>query len=185
MPVSSSAWASGVRRKVDRLRTTQCPCRTRRPSSRARPSRDALPDPVHTTKTMTIGTLLPKRQIAVLAGERERRVRTREALQRLEAAHALGRHESWSGGGRGHGRGRGRERVEFGRRLWGHRGRVEYTWGERAGAAEDGVLECGELGLLVADVVLERGHLVADGHCSTFNDVNGTAGALTSAFILI
>lgn len=45
------------------------------------------------------------------------------------------------------------------------RGRVEDAGGVGARAAEDGVLERGELGLLVPDVVLERGDVLADGNC--------------------
>lgn len=115
--------------------TTQRPRRTRRAVAGPRASRNALPDPV----------LVPKRHLAVSARQRKAGLGPCEALQRLKAAPA--RH---LGGIRGWGVRRG---VEFGGR---HGWITEYTWRERAGATEDGVLESCELSLLVSDVVLQR-----------------------------
>ena len=96
-------------------------------------------------------------------------------MERLERAaagdleRARGRHGA---GGRRRARGHG-ERVELRGRV---RGRGEDAGRVRARAAEDGVFERGELRLLVPDVVLERGDVLADDDCEAPRSGKGKGG---------
>lgn len=116
---------------------------------RSGPGRDPFPDPVFVSKRR-----LP-------AGQWQARVWARKALQRIVAAPASDTLRRRDSGG-----------FEFG---GGHGRRVEYPGRERARAAENSRLKLLQLGLLVADAMLQRGHLVADGHCRTVGARRGSA----------
>ena len=138
---------------VNEQLTAQRPRRATAPLPASTPRRDPLADPV----------LLPERHVAA-PRQWEPGVGACESLERLERAaagdleRARGRHGA---GGRRRARGHG-EGVELRGRV---RGRGEDAGRVRARAAEDGVFERGELRLLVPDVVLEGGDVLADGNC--------------------